>query len=252
MIPEVVKTDIGYQQKLLEQLREEISYQSKSVSRLLDDIILRREPQVALKLPIRYKFNSAEKDGISVLYDGIKLKGNVEFGNYEAPIVSIGNRGTIHMYGAGRSGLEARSWAMRLVHLNFDVSEPGSTLAKPVKPSDIGIFCSGGWETLSTITYAKKTKEIGATTVPITSHPELLKVGEDCDYFIEIGGREKLGKIRDYYVESLKGKSSTHMDTLGTVFEFKLSAFKDLFIHQLCERLGIEEERMKERHVTFE
>lgn len=184
-------------------------------------------------------------------YDGVDWKGDLEYGNYENPEVCIGNRGVIHVYGAGRTGLETRSWAMRLVHMSFDVSEPGSVTAKPVKPGDLGIFCSGSWETLSTKTYAKATKNIGATTVAVTSHPELIKKDE-CDYWIEIGGREKLGKIRDYYVESLKGKSSIPMDILGTVFEFKLTAFKDLLIHRLSDRLGEVEERMKERHVTFE
>lgn len=252
MISEIVKIDIGYQQDILGQLEKKLSYQTPSVNRLIDDIVSRRVPTVGLKLPNRYKSIDAEISEISVLYDGTELKGRVEYGSNEIPVVNIGDRGIIHMYGAGRTGLEVTAWAKRLLHMDFDVSKPGSDYAKPVRPGDLGIFCSGSWETVSTITYAKKTKEIGATTVAITSHPELVKVGEDCDYFIEIGGRDSLGEIRECYVEKLKGKSATQMDTLGAVFEFEVAGFKDIVAHILSERLGITEESMKKRHVTFE
>lgn len=157
---------------------------------------------------------------------------------------------TIHVYGAGRSGLEARALAMRLTHLGYDVSEPGTATAKPVDPNDLAIFFSGSWNTLSTTNYARVTKKIGATTVAVTSHPEVAK--NDCSYSVEIGGKEKLGKVRDYYLESIKRISSTALDPLGTTYEFKLASFKDILIHHIMHRLSIGEEEMRKRHVIIE
>jgi D-arabinose 5-phosphate isomerase GutQ len=251
-ITKIIKTDIGYQQDVLEQLYEELFSQSDKINRLLDDIVSRRSPKVVLRLPKSYQCLADNKnDGISVMYDGVKLEGIIEYGKCKNPEAYIGDRGTIHICGRGRTGLEDTSLGMRLVHMDFNVSEPGSVYAKPVKKGDLGLFFSGSWETKSTVMYARETKKRGATTVAITSHPKLIKKGY-CDYWIKFGGKESLGEIRDRYVGKLKGKSTTHMDNLGTVFEWKMSAFKDILIHLLCEELGIEEGRMKERHVTFE
>jgi 6-phospho-3-hexuloisomerase len=243
MKPELIKSDVNYQKSQLDELEKELISQPEFF-RLVDDIVARRGPKVTLKLPKKIKLNT---DDISVKYDLSKLKGRVEYTKGE-PEIRIKAR-TIHIYGAGRSGLEARALTMRLIHLGFDASEPGSTTARPVKRDDLAIFFSGSWGTMSTTNYAKAAKQEGATTVAITSHPELAR--KCCDYAIKIGGREE-STVRDYYVESLKGKASTTLDPMGTVYEFKLAAFKDILIHYISERLGEKEHKMRKRHVKFE
>jgi len=39
---------------------------------------------------------------------------------------------------------------------------------------------------------------------------------------------------------------------MGTVFEFKLAAFKDILVHYVSDRVGEVEEKMRKRHVKFE
>lgn len=258
MIPEVVKADVGYQKQIIEKLYEDIFSQKDKINRLLDDIVSRRSPKVTLKLPKGYDHGTFDKnDGISVMYDGTEIKGVIIYGNYKKPELRIGEKGTIHVYGKGRTGLESKGLAVRLIHMDFNVSEPGTTYAKPIKRDDLGLFFSGSWKTKSTIMYARETKKRGATTVPITSHPERIKRGY-CDYWIKISGKEDLGKIRDCYVkeleriEKLRGRRITQMDSLGTIYEFYIAAFKDILVHLLSNRLGIEEEKMKERHPNIE
>ena len=48
----------------------------------------------------------------------------------------------IFVTGAGRSGLAAKAFAMRLMHLGFDVYVFNETIAPPVKDGDIIIIIS--------------------------------------------------------------------------------------------------------------
>lgn len=56
-------------------------------------------------------------------------------------VVSVRNS-TIFLVGAGRSGFVAKSFAMRLMHLGFDVYVFNETIAPPVKDGDIIIIIS--------------------------------------------------------------------------------------------------------------
>jgi len=188
MATDAVRADIEYQKEQLDNLREEL-FPQPNFFRLVDDVVSRRDPKVILNLPIQYK--NLEVGEVLVKYDDIESVGQIEYLDIKAPEVNV-ERKTLHLYGAGRTGLEDEALAMRFLQMGFDVSIPGTTTAKPVKDGDLCIFCSGSWGTISTTNYAKAAKELGATVVGITSHPELAK--NDCDYCIEVGGREKLGK----------------------------------------------------------
>ncbi|HMB45107.1 MAG TPA: SIS domain-containing protein, partial [Candidatus Methanoperedens sp.] len=53
----------------------------------------------------------------------------------------------IFLMGAGRSGLAAKAFAMRLMHLGFDVYVVGETTTPAVQPDDLVIAVSGSGET---------------------------------------------------------------------------------------------------------
>ena len=244
--PEITRADIDYMKAQLDTLEKELRAQP-NYQRLLRDIIDRR-PHITLKLPKDCKSDALD-DEIAVKYDETELIGRVIHDDIRTPELTIENP-TIHLYGAGRSGLEEESFAMRLGHLGFSVSEFGTKLARPVKPDDLAILFSGSWETLSTTNYAGAAKAKGAVVVGVTSYPEIAK--RDCSYCIEIGGRERMGEIRDYYIDQIKDRCSTTLDLMGTVFERKVAVFADITIHHLSDTLGEMEEKMKKRHANVE
>jgi len=54
----------------------------------------------------------------------------------------------IFVYGAGRSGLVGKAFAIRLVHLGFPTFVIGETITRPVKKGDLVVLISGSGETI--------------------------------------------------------------------------------------------------------
>ena len=78
----------------------------------------------------------------------------------------ISNR--IFVYGAGRSGLVAKAFVIRLVHLGFQTFVIGETITAPVQKGDLVIIVSGSGETIPAVMTAEITHNIGAKVVSIT------------------------------------------------------------------------------------
>ncbi len=57
----------------------------------------------------------------------------------------------IFVYGAGRSGLVAKAFAIRLIHLGFQVFVIGETITKPVQKDDLVVIVSGSGETIPAV-----------------------------------------------------------------------------------------------------
>ena len=74
----------------------------------------------------------------------------------------------IFVYGAGRSGLVAKAFAIRLVHLGFQTFAIGETIGAPVKKDDLVFIVSGSGETIPAVMTAEITRNIGAKLVVIT------------------------------------------------------------------------------------
>ena len=53
------------------------------------------------------------------------------------------NSNHIFVYGAGRSGLVAKAFAIRLVHLGFQTFVIGETITQPVQKDDLVVIVSG-------------------------------------------------------------------------------------------------------------
>jgi 6-phospho-3-hexuloisomerase len=139
----------------------------------------------------------------------------------------------IFLVGAGRSGLAARAFAMRLMHLGFKVHVVGETTAPAVQPEDLVIAVSGSGETASVANLGAIAKKIGSKLAAITSNKEST-LGNISDVVVIIPGRPK---------EDLP---------LGTLFEISALVFLDAVISELMVRTGISEPELKMQHTVFE
>ena len=77
-------------------------------------------------------------------------------------IVSLEHAKKVYIYGAGRSGLVAKAFAMRLMHLGIAVHVVGEITTPAIEAEDIFITISGSGETTSVINSAKIAKNVGA------------------------------------------------------------------------------------------
>ena len=75
----------------------------------------------------------------------------------------------VFVMGAGRSGLVAKAFAMRLMQLGLTVYVVGETTTPAVLSQDVVIAISGSGETRTIADLGKLAKDIGSTLITITS-----------------------------------------------------------------------------------
>lgn len=78
----------------------------------------------------------------------------------------------IFVCGEGRSGLSAKDFAMRLMHLGYTVYVVGETITPAVNENDIFIAVSGSGKSMNVVNDAKKASDMGCVVIAVTSKPE--------------------------------------------------------------------------------
>ena len=163
-------------------------------------------------------------------------------------LVSTSRR--ILVVGAGRSGLIGRAFAMRLMHLGFQVYVMGETITPSIGRGDLIIALSGSGTTKIVVTAVEIGKTVGAKIIAITSYSDsdLSKLADDV---VLVKGRTRVADEKDYFLRQLMGEHEL-MAPLGTVFEISLMTFLDGVVVELMRRLGLTESELKKRHATIE
>lgn len=156
----------------------------------------------------------------------------------------------VFVYGAGRSGLVGKAFAMRLMHLDINVYVIGEIITPSLTEGDVLILISGSGETTSVVNAAKIAKKAGAKIILITTYPNST-AGKMADHVVVIEGRTKLKGERDFMLRQIKGEHYS-LAPLGTLFEATVMIFLDGVIAELMDRLGKSEEDLREKHATIE
>ncbi len=156
----------------------------------------------------------------------------------------------IFLMGAGRSGLTAKAFAMRLMHMGFNVYVVGETTAPAVQEDDLVIAVSGSGETPSIASLGAIAKKIGSKLAVITSNKDST-IGKISDIVVIIPGRPKEDVIlEDYHERRMMGHPQ--LAPLGTIFEISALVFLDAVISEIMVRTGASEAELKKRHTVFE
>jgi len=158
----------------------------------------------------------------------------------------------IFTVGMGRSGFVARSFALRLMNLGFDIYVLGETITPAAEKGDLLIAISGTGNTKMVLTASSAAKDIGATVIAITSFPGS-SLGKLADLVVTVKGRTKAGMPRepDYMARQIIGEREP-LTPLGSIFENNSMVFLDSLIVELMHRLGRTEADLKRRHATIE
>jgi len=156
----------------------------------------------------------------------------------------------ILIIGVGRSGLAGKAFAMRLMHLGFNVYVVGETITPAIGKDDLIIAISGSGTTKLVVTSAEIGKEVGAKIIAITSFPES-DLGRLADHVVQVRGRTKVAVETDYFLRQITGVHEP-LAPLGTIFEMTTVIFLDSVIVELMHRLGKTERELKARHATIE
>jgi 6-phospho-3-hexuloisomerase len=145
----------------------------------------------------------------------------------------------IYVAGAGRSGLVARAFAQRLMHLGFESYVIGETITPAFRPGDVLVAFSGSGETRSVVDACETARDIGGTICLITSTPDS-RIGQMADCIIEIGNSHLTDTDipSDFEIRQITGQYrsvSPSFAPLGTLFETGALVFSDAVISALME-----------------
>ena len=157
----------------------------------------------------------------------------------------------IFVTGAGRSGLAAKAFAMRLMHLGLSSYVVGETISPAINKGDCILAISGSGETNTIVTAAKISKKRGAKVLALTSYPES-SLGQIADGIIHVKGRTKVDEDDENYLKRQIKGNYTSLTPLGTAFELTSLVFLDGLVSELMYAMGKTEQDLKDRHTVLE
>ncbi|MFO1417103.1 MAG: 6-phospho-3-hexuloisomerase [Methylotetracoccus sp.] len=143
----------------------------------------------------------------------------------------------VFVTGAGRSGLVARFFAMRLMHGGYDAYVVGEIVTPSIRKGDLFIVISGSGETETMIAFTKRAKEQGAYIALLTTK-DSSTIGDMSDIVCRIGSPEQYGKVLGM--------------PMGTTFELSTLIFLEATVSHIIHEKGIPEEEMRTRHANLE
>lgn len=158
---------------------------------------------------------------------------------------------SIFVTGAGRSGLVAKAFAMRLMHLGFSAYVVGETISPAITYGDCILAISGSGETSNIVSATKISKELGAYVLAVTSYP-YSTLGELADGKVIVKGRTKLEVDDEDYLKRQIHGNYTLLTPLGTAFELTSLVFLDALVSELMSDMGVTEDDLKARHTNLE
>jgi len=158
----------------------------------------------------------------------------------------------VYVMGAGRSGLVAKAFAMRLMHLGLTSYVVGETVTPALTPEDLVVVFSGSGGTKTVADIAESAKEIGARLCLITGKRES-RIGRiaDCCVVIESQRDTARDETAEFEIRQMMGNHKSFAP-LGTLFETASVIFADAIISRLMEIKEINVETLKGRHVNIE
>ncbi len=158
----------------------------------------------------------------------------------------------IYVMGAGRSGLVAKGFAMRLMHLGLQSYVVGETITPALQKGDVMVIFSGSGRTKTVADIAETGKDIGAHICLITANADS-RIGKiaDCRVIIEHQRDDVDDDAAEFEIRQVLGDHKSFAP-LGTLFETASMIFSDAVISRLMEITKTDESALKNRHANIE
>lgn len=139
--------------------------------------------------------------------------------------------------GEGRSGLMAKSFAMRLMHLGYRVYVVGETITPAMKENDLFIAVSGSGNSPHVVTNARKAKKLGCEIITFTSNNKS-KLGVISDIVVTVPGT----------IKSDVGEKRKSVQLLSSLFDQSVHIVLDALSLMLSKRDNISNEDATKEH----
>jgi 6-phospho-3-hexuloisomerase len=162
----------------------------------------------------------------------------------------------IYVAGAGRSGLIARAFAMRLMHLGMEAYVVGETITPAMQIGNTLVMISGSGETHSMVSVCETAKGLGGEIYLITASQDsnmsriadcIVNLGDLTGYYHGTGSSFEVRQVTGEY-----RSVSSAFAPLGTLFETLALVFSDAVISALMEAKKEGSGELKQRLSTTE
>ncbi|SCP98616.1 6-phospho-3-hexuloisomerase [Anaerobium acetethylicum] len=152
---------------------------------------------------------------------------------------TIVNSKSVFCDGKGRSGLQAKAFAMRLSQMGITAYETSAATTPAIEERDLLIICTGSGETPNLIEHACRAHELGVKIVAITGIAEST-ISKLSDIVFIIDAKPKASQ------------SNVSIQPMGTLFEQVVEVFFDTMVLMLMEKLQISNDDMYAKHNNLE
>lgn len=184
-----------------------------------------------------------QEDSICLFRD-IILESHNKFRNEKIGI----HQPKIFIGGAGRSGLVAKSYAMRLMQLGFNAYVFGESIIPPIEEGDILITISNSGKSSSIMHVFDDIKQdkikilsvCGSTECDLARMSDAkIVINSLSDSCLTAEDTERLNKINF---------NTDELVLLGTAFEISAFIILDVLVVELMQSLGLKENNLKDMH----
>lgn len=159
-------------------------------------------------------------------------------GDIERAMPLIGKTGRVYATGEGRSGFQARSFAMRMMHIGYTSYMMGETICPSMHEGDVLLAISGSGTTRRTVEDAEAAKKLGVKVIAVTSKPESL-LAAAADAVIVVPGR-------------VKGEAGGSIQLLSSLFDQSVHIALDALCLMLSRRDNVSDANANANHANVE
>lgn len=146
----------------------------------------------------------------------------------------------IFVSGAGRSGFQAKGFAMRLMHLGYQSYVMGESITPPLHSGDLFVAISGSGTTKKVLMEAEAAKKKGLMVLAVTSVKDS-SLAQLADAVLIVPGATK------------NGEGAVHsIQLLSSLFDQTLHITLDILCLMLSNRDNISKEDVYNGHVNIE
>lgn len=159
-------------------------------------------------------------------------------GDIERAMPLIGKTGRVYATGEGRSGFQARSFAMRMMHIGYTSYMMGETICPSMHEGDVLLAISGSGTTRHTVEDAEAAKKLGVKVIAVTSKPES-PLAAAADAVIVVPGR-------------VKGEAGGSIQLLSSLFDQSVHIALDALCLMLSRRDNVSDADANANHANVE
>lgn len=150
----------------------------------------------------------------------------------------IARNARVYAAGEGRSGFQARSFAMRLMHIGYTSYMMGETICPSMHEGDVLLAISGSGKTRRTVEDAEAAKKLGVTVIAVTSKPDS-PLAQTADAVIVVPGR-------------VKGEAGGSIQLLSSLFDQSVHIALDALCLMLSRRDHVSDAQANANHANVE